>query len=674
MVLAGPGSGKTFVITRRIKHLIEVQNVPAKQIGVITFTKAAALEMKERAVSVCKEASQAAFGTFHSFFYQILRSYSQYSRFTIITENEKTQILRQILYTRYSNIHVINQKIPSLKNQISYYINTNCIPEDCFEVEEFHWVFQQYKRECLSRERFDFDLILSECLHLLQTNEPVKRRWQEYFQYFLVDEYQDTNNVQFQIMNLLAEKHRNLFVVGDDDQSIYGFRGADPKIMFRFLEIYQDATQITLKENFRSKKTILDLASQSISNNKTRFEKHLYCHSRENGEVHFLKGKDREEEVDLLIKNILQRKSEGAKEEEIAILCRTTNLFPYLCMKLKKAGILFEKRKETNQFYEAESVQDILAYLRFVFKGRKRKDLFQVLNRPERSLSRMFFETEIVDLADVRKKYMNVWEANEKSETSLGENGVMESNFMKGDYMKRDSIKSDSIKSESMKSDSMNLYESVKKNFMKHSFMENNVTKNDYMDNNSMENNEVLSKLLKLEKDVQMLESLDAYGCICYILYGMGYEAYCLSGKNALEQEQEREILEELKLQAKIYGNISKWLEAVEYMQTEDNKAEKKSTEQHQGVKLLTYHASKGLEYPHVYIPFLNEYIVPHKKAVSTEEIEEERRMFYVAMTRAKDSLTLSYVSGKGNAPSLFVEELQENKRTRDEEPVMKSS
>lgn len=597
MVLAGPGSGKTFVITRRLKYLIEVLKVPPNQIGVITFTKAAAVEMKDRALSVCKDASRTAFGTFHSFFYQILKSYSLYAGFTIITEHEKTQILRQILFTIYSDIHTINQKIPFLKNDISYYLNTNSIPDDCVDTKEFYQVFEQYKRECLNRGKLDFDLILSECLKLLQTKENVKRRWQLYFNYFMIDEYQDTNDIQFQLINLLAEQHKNIFVVGDDDQSIYRFRGADPQIMFRFLEVYPDAKQIILNENFRSKTSVIDLASQSISNNKKRFEKQLYCHCEEQGELFFIKAKDREEEVDLIIKSILQRKSNGVKEEEICILCRTTNLFPYLCMKLKKVGILLKKRKEVKQFYEEEAVKDILSYLRYVFKGRKRKDLFQILNKPQRCLSRIFFEEDSVNLSSVKEKYLKIWNEHAGKEQRGGE----------------------------------------------------------YSDR---EENVVLANLQKLERDVKMLETLDPYGCICYILYGIGYENYCLTGKCALEREQQKELLEELKLQAKIYTNVPQWLASIEWMQTEELRERNEIEENEQGVKLLTYHASKGLEFSHVYLPFLNEYTVPHKKAVTVEEIEEERRMFYVAMTRAKDSLTLSYVSNKGNQPSVFVKEL----------------
>ena len=600
MVLAGPGSGKTFVITRRIKYLIEEKNVEAKRIAVITFTKAAALEMKERAVSVCPEASQAAFGTFHSFFYQILRSFRQYSKYTIINEKQKTRILKQILFTKYSNIQVINQKIPILKSQISYYINTNSIPEDCFDIDEFQWIYKEYTQGCIAEGQFDFDLILSECLKLLQTNEVVKRRWQEYFQYFLVDEYQDTNHVQFQILNILAEKHRNLFVVGDDDQSIYGFRGADPKVMFRFLEMYQETTKINLKENFRSKKTILDLSSQSIVNNKTRLEKQSYCRSSESGETHIEQCKDREEEMDFLIKDIINKINMGVKAEEIAILCRTTNLFPYLGMKLKNCGIVFEKRMENNQFYETEQAKDIIAYLCFVFKGRKRKDLFQVLNRPERFLNRMFFETEVVNLDEIMGKYKDIWTQNEKCSLGFGIEQAMESS-------------------------------------------------------------EVFLALQKLEKDIQMLESLDAYGCVCYILYGMGYERYCLLGKSMLEQGQVKESLEELKQQAKFYNRVEDWLDALEYMEFESCQKEPVCENKEGGVKLLTYHASKGLEYSHVYMPFLNEYIVPHKKATSVEAIEEERRMFYVAMTRAKDSLTLSCVSSSGNNPSVFIKELQKH-------------
>lgn len=596
MILAGPGSGKTFVVTRRLKYLIEVLKVPPRQIGVITFTKAAAMEMRDRAISVCREASQTAFGTFHSFFYQILKSYSLYSDFTIVTEDEKTNILRQILFTRYSDIRLINQKIPCLKNAISYFLNTNTIQDEFLDTSEFFLVLEQYKKECFYRKKLDFDMILSECLSLLQTNETVRRRWQHSFRYFLIDEYQDTNDMQFRMLNLLAHEHRNLFVVGDDDQSIYRFRGADPTIMFRFLQTYPDAKQITLEENFRSKKKIVDFAGQSIRNNVNRFAKQIFCHRQEDGEVFLLKGKDREEEVDFLIKSILDRRQKGIKDEEIGILCRTANLFPYLCMKLKKSGILCESQRETKAFYSEETVEDILCYLRYVFQGRKRKELFPVLNRPERCLSRSLFTEETVDFAMIRENYQTFWMKH-------GLSGGVAVTTM------------------------------------------------------NREENVLLESLQKLEMDTNMLEKLDSYGCICYILYGIGYETYCLAGKDPLEQERQRELFEQLKIQAKLYPNVLHWLEEVERIRGEKVREEATAYHVGKGVKLLTYHASKGLEFPHVYLPFLNQYIVPHKKAVTVEEIEEERRMFYVAVTRARDSLTLSYVSNQGSRPSQFVEE-----------------
>ncbi|MBR1693345.1 MAG: ATP-dependent helicase [Lachnospiraceae bacterium] len=593
LVLAGPGCGKTFVITNRIAHLIQQKNVPPAQIAVFTFTKAAALEMRTRCVSICKEASLAAFGTFHSIFYRMLLSDERYAQCKVLSGKEKTQLLTQLLYTRYSDLSVIQQKIPVLSEGISCYLNTNCLPEQSMEQEEFLAFVSAYIRECRLRNRLDFDLILSECLTLLTQNRQLRQRWQSCFRYLLVDEFQDTNNIQLQALGILAQKTRNLFVVGDDDQSIYSFRGADPSVMLRFLEHYPDAAQLPLLENFRSSRQVLAAADRFIAHNTKRFEKQLRGHREEEGSVSLIAAKSEEEELEFLLEKIKSlRKADGGSS--IAILCRTAARFPVLHARLEESGMTCPVRQETTPFYEEEAVRDVLSYLRYAFEGRKRKDLLPVLNRPERFLSALYLEEAVVDLDVCLARYQKAWCMPERNEE-------------------------------------LALTENV--------------------------DNEVFLQLKKLKDDMRTMRSLDSYGCVCYILYIIGYEKWYLAGKSTQERARVRELWDRLKQQAKRYPNVKDWLR--EAANLPDEEAPKKKEEEKMRIHLLTYHGSKGLEFDHVFLPFVNEHLIPHKKAHTTEELEEERRMFYVAMTRARDSLTISYVSDRQKKPSPFAEELR---------------
>jgi len=625
LVLAGPGCGKTFVITHRVAYLIREKNVPPRQIAVFTFTKAAALEMRQRCVLLCQEATDVVFGTFHSIFYRILLSDSRFAQFQILTEHQKKQILTQILYTKYSDIHSINQKIPQLIQSISYYLNTGSIPDQEADPEEFLSLYNLYKRECLMRRRFDFDLLLSECLALLKENEKLRSKWQNYFCYMLVDEFQDTNEIQMEALSILAEKSRNLFVVGDDDQSIYSFRGADPSVMFRFIRQYPDAAQMPLFENFRSGREILRAAAALISHNEHRFEKQICGHRKTEGLVEVIAAKDNEREIEEILRRINSLLMNTDPTPSIAILCRTSSRFLQLYSALRQSGILCddkEQEKECYQLYEDEAVKDILSYLKFVFAGRKRADLIPVLNKPQRYLSRIYFEEAVVDLPAILSRYQKAWEKYDN-------HGSAKFRFTE--------------------------------NLPEYSFIKPRESEN-----------EVEEQLKKLMRDVECLKSLDSYGCVCYILHVIGYEKWYLSGREEYERERIKELWQLLKQQAKLYPDVSDWLmvidsvhalsagDSLDFRRKELGKRQKSAEKSKTGVRLMTYHGAKGLEFDHVFLPFLNEHSVPHRKAQSREEMEEERRMFYVAMTRTRESLTISYVLDSPAEPSVFLKEISD--------------
>lgn len=628
MVLAGPGSGKTLVIVNRIRYLIKEKQIPPHKIAVITFTKAAALEMQFRAKKLLLEASEVAFGTFHSIFYQILRNSMEYRNFSIIDGREKNQILKQVLYTKFHKAETVNQYIQILAEQISYYLNTGRFEGSEFIDEtSFYEFFKQYRKECIRRKKLDFDLILSECLEYLKENVPALQKWQARFDYFLVDEFQDCNEIQYKIIRLLAGKRRNVFVVGDDDQSIYSFRGADPKMMFRFEEDYKEAVRITLSRNFRCCKEILQFADASIRHNELRFAKELSAARNESGELLLYMAKNQEEEVTWLLSQIQMALKKGCPPEQIAILMRTEAKFPYISARLKKEGFTASMTQKKERFYTEEVVKDLMAYLRFVFRGEKRKDLLQVLNKPERALSETFFDTENVDFDRVHRQYQKCWNYEKSKECA---------------------------------------------NYSNHIKAINNVNIVNNVGEEYNEANEVMENLKRLQQDLAFMKELDAYGAICYILYGMKYEKFAYMHKAKEEREQTSELIEEMKMLAKVYGDVESLLKMTEEAENNvirgrgenENYTNGQSssmtlgsnvTERESGIRLLTYHGSKGLEFTNVFLPFVNEYTVPHKKAVTKEAIEEERRMFYVAMTRAKDVLFISCVQNGAMQPSRFL-------------------
>lgn len=594
LVLAGPGCGKTFVITHRVAYLIKEKCVPPGQIAIFTFTKASAMEMRNRCISICKEASLASFGTFHSIFYQILCSDKHYSRFTVLSSAEKNQILKQILFTKYSDIQKINQMLPELDQAVSYYLNTNSMPENVGCLPDFAYCFNNYQKECIRNHKLDFDMILSECLRLLKENERLLSKWQTCFRYLLVDEFQDTNEIQLQILKLLAEKTHNLYVVGDDDQSIYRFRGADPSVMQCFLALYPNTKRLPLFENFRCKKPILELSQSFIRNNRKRFDKQLTASVQGKGEVRFLPAHDQTEEIGR-IRDLVREKLDHT-DGKIAILCRTAHSLK--CFKQQYMSGRSDRTniQEDRMLWRQETVKDIVSYVRFAHEGNRRKDLLPVLNKPQRYLSSMFFEDDVVDFDRIQQRYRRAWEWEKKEDG----NGTY-----KGDVL--------------------------------------------------------LHALKKLYSDMNYLKELDSYGCICYILHVIGYEEYSLMGKTKYECEETGMIFRELKSFAKTYPDVKDFLGQIDVMQTAQKKQPVHSGNER--IHLMTYHAAKGLEFEHVFLPFVNEHIVPHKKAKTMEELEEERRMFYVAMTRAKDTLTISYVSNPQTNPSLFIREIRDSKQ-----------
>ncbi|MBU5428464.1 ATP-dependent helicase [Kineothrix sp. MSJ-39] len=604
LVLAGPGSGKTAVITQRIRYLVEERHITPSDILTITFTKAAALEMKQRACQICQSAERAVFGTFHSIFFQIIRSSSKFQKYSIMTEQQKLQILRPLLKEKKLDSVQMASFCEQFLTDLSFYKNTGRERESSVSIDKKEKELQQkgelykseaeaeqmqlyelrkaYEKSCRQRWLLDFDDILLECHRLLTEDAGLCDRWQRRFRYILIDEFQDTNDVQYQIIKLLSANYKNLFVVGDDDQAIYSFRGADPSYMHRFLEDFPQSRQVNLNINYRCGDRILTLAARSIVHNKNRFEKEIEAGNTGENRVIAACFQNRTEELSFLTEEILTHRN----AKQTAILVRTNRMAELVAEACFSRQIPYCMREKKQDFYAQKCIREVLAVLRFVAEGRKRSDFMAFMNRPMRYISRELLQQETVDLQALLQ-----------------------------------SCREDAL-----------LYQAVQ----------------------------------KLQKDLAMVERLDPFGAISYIRKVMLYDSCLSPGETG---EKERQALDELLERCREFHSHKAFLSHIEtYRKELEQEDGRKQFEADPGnaeqnlVQIMTYHGSKGLEFDTVFLPFLNSGDVPHGRNLSVMELEEERRLFYVAVTRAKKSLYLSCegrVQGE-NRQSVFWTELKD--------------
>lgn len=587
LVLAGPGSGKTAVITQRIRYLVEERHITPSDILTITFTKAAALEMKQRACQICRGAENAVFGTFHSVFFQIIRSSSKFQNYSIMTEQQKLQILRPLLKGKKLDCVQMSSFCEQFLSDLSFYKNTGREREEKAgqnqaEQMQLHELRQAYEQCCRKRWLLDFDDILIYCHRLLTEDSGLRDRWKNRFRYILIDEFQDINDVQYQIIKLLSANYENLFVVGDDDQAIYSFRGADPSYMHRFLEDYPNSRQVKLNINYRCGDRILALAARSIAHNKYRFEKEIKAGNSGENRVIATCFQNRAEELSFLTEEIMTHRNEGLT----AILVRTNRMAEQVSEACFRRQIPYQMREKKQDFYAQKCVVEVLSVIRFVAEGRNRSDFMAFMNKPVRYINREMLQKETVDLWALLEEYR--------------------------------------------------------------------------------EDPEQYRIIQKLQQDLAMVEMLDPFGAISYIRKVMQYDCCLSPGETG---EKEKEILDELLERCREFHSHTAFLAHIAaYRSKLEQESNRKQPEADQGsakrnpVQIMTYHGSKGLEFDTVFLPFLNSGDVPHGRNLSTMELEEERRLFYVAVTRAKKSLYLSsegMVQGE-NRQSVFWAELKD--------------
>ena len=599
LVLAGPGSGKTTVVTKRVQYLVQDCNISPSSILVITFTKAAATEMKERFTRLMEQQAQppggygnVSFGTFHAVFFNILKLSYGFTVANIITEETRRQYLKESVDRMKLEIDDENEFLTGIAGEISLIKNERVelehyFSKNCSE-EVFRKIYEGYEERKKRARLIDFDDMLVYTWELLSQRKDILSAWQKKYQYILVDEFQDINRLQYDILRLLAEPENNLFIVGDDDQSIYRFRGARPEIMLNFRKDYPQSGQVLLNDNFRSTTQIVEAAGRVIARNKTRFPKNIIARGGDGALVQSLEFPDQQQECAYILREIQSWQARGGSLRQVAVIYRTNTQPRVVIQKLMEYNLPFQVRDQVPNLFQHWIARDLFCYMRLAMGSGLRKDLLPVLNRPKRYLSRECLNDERIS-----------WE-----------------------YM-------------------LDFYKDKRY---------------------------VCDRIERLQYDLKMMSRMGPFAAINYIRHVIGYEEYLkeYAGFRRMNVEDLLEVLSDLQESAREYHTYEEWFIYIEKYTEEMEQLKKRQQEVKDGVHLTTMHSSKGLEYEKVFILDAAEGITPYKKAVLEPDLEEERRMFYVAMTRAKKELTICWTKKVGShekKPSRFLEEMQEEVR-----------
>ncbi len=568
-VLAGPGAGKTYLMIRRIRHLICHHGISPDKILVITFTKAAALEMQHRFIQLTNgDYPAVSFGTFHAVYYHILNGSGKGGKkYHPISGKEKVELLRHCLAVcgirdvDGDTMEQLFKEISAGKNEgvcETARNQTLALPDDDI-MNKFPAIFEEYCRMMEEKNQVDFDDMIILCHKILSENRTVLSYWQKRYSHILVDEFQDISPLQYRILKKLAAPENHLFTVGDDDQSIYGFRGAGPGVMQQFIQDYPDASQVFLDMNYRCREKVVQASSLVIEENKERFPKKLKAARPGGTAVKICSFSSWEEEAHYLARAVKEMSLE--EQGKTAIIYRTNDQSGGLTRLFHQSGIPFHVHGKIENLWGHPICKDFLAYLhlaRDISKtgNGRRSDLFRIMNKPCRYIHRQAAEDEMVNEEKFLEYYKNI------------------------PYMQK--------------------------------------------------------KIKKLFGELKRIASLRPYLAVDFIRKSIGYDS-CLGGK---KDGAETWIETAARIQEMIRGfqSLDEWDTFIE-THGEQEKSEKGKKER--GVTLITMHSAKGLEYDTVFIPNVNEKVIPHSKASSPEQIEEERRLLYVAMTRAKERLEI---------------------------------
>ncbi len=586
MVMAGPGSGKTFTLIRRIRCLIEGYGIPPESILVITFTKAAALEMQQRFRSLCGEQYYpVTFGTFHAIYFQILRDSYHYDISNVITEKEKRKYLRQAMSASVER-NADDALFEYLLNAFSRIKNDGITPleydsgDSLLEQDEFVRIFEEYGRILKEEKKLDFDDMVLQCRDLFLSRKDILMRWQKKFHYIMIDEFQDINPMQYEVIRMLAKPEDNLFIVGDDDQSIYGFRGSRPEIMLDFPKDYPKTVRVILAKNYRSTDRIVRTASKLVEHNKSRFFKRMTAGKAGNQDVNICGFDEKEQETEAIL-SLIRQASKYMPYRDMALIFRTNAAARSISHSLMDHKIPFHFREKVGSIFSTPIGMDIMAIFYFAHGDHKREYLLRFMNKPVRYIRRDMLTSPVIDL-----------------ERLCG--------------LVKDKI---------------------------------------YM----------VDKIKRLSCDLDKVASMHPYAALTYIRRGMGYETYLLeeAGKRGRDVTEIKDTLDLIAETTKKVKTYTEWLEKVHTYEEEMRHSEKDRDKD--AVQIVTMHGAKGLEYRMVIIPDLNEGYMPQRRADTVEALEEERRVFYVAMTRAEEKLFLFYRNHNKTTktvPSRFLQEL----------------
>ena len=587
MVLAGPGSGKTSVIVERTAYMINEGKIPASSILVVTFSRAAATEMKERFLKfVNRDRSEVTFGTFHGIFYGILKAAYNLNASNILSEEEKYSILREMTEKFGQEMEQEGDFLEEIAKEIRV-VKGNCISLEhyyasCCSDEVFREIYNGYKNALRTRRKLDFDDMILCCYELFSQRSDILKAWQKKFVYILVDEFQDINSLQYKILQMLAAPANNLFIVGDDDQSIYHFRGARPEIMLNFTRDYPGAETVLLDVNYRCSGNILKTAMNVINCNKKRFRKKLTTPNDVGMPVTCKVFDNPREEAVCVAAALKKRLEKGEKLENTAILLRTNQEAESLITALMEYQIPFTMKEQLPNLYRHWICRNLLAYLHMAAGDRSRKNFLELMNRPNRYISRDALKNSQISFHDLREYYKD----------------------------------------------------------------------KDWM----------CDRITTLETHLRILGTLSPFAAVNFIRKGMRYEEYLreYAQFRRLKPEELLEILDRIHESTRGMKNLKQWEDYIEDYTEKLNEQAKRQRDRKEGVTVSTLHAVKGLEYDIVYILNVNEGSIPYRKAVLAEAVEEERRLFYVGMTRARRKLVLAYVNRqyeKEREPSRFLEE-----------------
>lgn len=571
LVLAGPGSGKTAVITQRTIQLIEHCQVDPANILVITFTRAAAQEMKQRFLAATEQnRTKVTFGTFHAVFFMVLKLAYHFDSGNVISEEQRYQFMREILSYHHLEYRDESEFIGDVLTEISRVKNEQIPLEhyyasSCGE-EVFRTIYEEYAQRLHKNRLIDFDDMLTYTYDLFAQRKDILSAWQKKYRYILIDEFQDINPIQWKIMQMLAAPENHLFVVGDDDQSIYRFRGSKPEIMLGFQKTYPQAQIVNLEVNYRCQPPVVAAAMKLISHNEERFPKQIRAEKNGKKPIEFYCFEDCYKENAFLVEDIRKTVSNGVPLSEIAVLFRT-NIQPRALMEhMVSANLAFRTKDRIPDIYEHWIARDFFTYIRIARGSDRREDFLSIMNKPKR-------------------------------------------------YIGRDSLTDPQVSFEEW----MKLYD---------------------------EQPWIAERIEKLWYDTKHISRLSPYAAINYIRKGIGYDDYLAEYaeyRNA-NKDDFYEVADEILASAKGYRSYEEWFTHIEEYRRELKKLAHEREGDRDCVTFATLHSAKGLEFTKVYLIDANEGIMPYKKAVLKPDVEEERRLFYVGMTRAKESLAICSV------------------------------